>query len=59
MLDFDEALRSEGNWTLMGEAWHSGDCLHPNDAGNERLAEVVDLGVFVRWAGGVGQGEWG
>lgn len=39
--DFDAAVRSEAEPARLADAYDSGDHLHPNDAGERRLAETI------------------
>lgn len=40
-IDFDAAVRSRGTPTQLATEYDSGDHLHPNDAGQRRLAQVA------------------
>lgn len=48
-IDFDAAIRAplEPNW--IDTPYNSGDNLHPNDAGHQRMADSIDLSVFDRF----------
>ncbi|MFK3669436.1 GDSL-type esterase/lipase family protein [Leifsonia aquatica] len=39
--DFDQAVRSETEPARLADAFDSGDHLHPNEAGEQRLAETI------------------
>ena len=45
-VDFDAALSDPANPTQLLPAYDGGDHHHPNDAGNKRMAQVFDLGLF-------------
>lgn len=46
VIDFDRAIRDPANPHRMLPAYDSGDHLHPNDAGYQKMAETVDLRLF-------------
>jgi lysophospholipase L1-like esterase len=46
VIDFDQAIRDPKNPLRMFPAYDCGDHLHPNDAGYEAMANVVDLGIL-------------
>ncbi|GAB6119859.1 hypothetical protein JCM30204_10080 [Dysgonomonas termitidis] len=46
VIDFAEIMRSPGNSDIIMEGMHSGDFLHPNEAGYKRMGEAVDLSLF-------------
>ena len=46
VIDFDAAVRDPADPTRLLPAYDSGDHLHPNDAGYERMANAVDLRLF-------------
>ncbi|PLB43273.1 SGNH hydrolase [Aspergillus steynii IBT 23096] len=48
VLDFDKVLRDPDNEAQLKEEFNSGDYLHPNVAGYQRLADAFPLGVFGR-----------
>jgi lysophospholipase L1-like esterase len=43
VIDFDTLLRDPGHPARLLPAWDSGDHLHPNDAGYQRMANAVPL----------------
>jgi lysophospholipase L1-like esterase len=43
VIDFDRALRDPARQTTLNPAYDSGDRLHPSDAGQQALADAVDL----------------
>ncbi|GHO96345.1 SGNH hydrolase [Reticulibacter mediterranei] len=43
IFDFAAALRHPEDETKLNSAFNSGDDIHPNDAGYQRMAETVDL----------------
>jgi lysophospholipase L1-like esterase len=48
VIDFDRALADPSDPLMMNPAYDSGDHLHPNDAGYQRMAETVNLGLLLR-----------
>ncbi|MFE9765672.1 SGNH/GDSL hydrolase family protein [Streptomyces sp. NPDC005808] len=46
VVDFDEALQDPYDPRRLRPDYDSGDHLHPSDQGNERMAEVFDLGAL-------------
>ena len=46
VIDFDAAVRDPANPARLLPAYDSGDHLHLNDAGYERMANAVDLALF-------------
>ena len=46
--DYDAAVRDEKNPVFMKAEYHIGDGLHPNDAGGEAMASMVDWGELLR-----------
>lgn len=48
VIDFDLALRDPDYPDLLDPAYDSGDHLHPNAAGYQRMGEVIDLTLFTR-----------
>jgi len=47
VVDLDAALRDPAEPSRMAAAFDSGDHLHPGDAGNRAMAEVVDLDALL------------
>ncbi|MDA5341013.1 SGNH/GDSL hydrolase family protein [Stenotrophomonas maltophilia] len=47
VIDLDAALRDPADPSRMAPAYDSGDHLHPGDAGNQAMAEAVDLEVLM------------
>jgi lysophospholipase L1-like esterase len=47
VIDFDAALRDPQHPNILREEYDSGDHLHPSDAGYRRMAEEVDLTLFM------------
>ncbi|MGE6332568.1 SGNH/GDSL hydrolase family protein [Stenotrophomonas sp. NPDC077659] len=47
VIDLDAALRDPADPSRMAAAYDSGDHLHPGDAGNQAMAEAVDLEVLL------------
>jgi lysophospholipase L1-like esterase len=46
VIDFDTAMRDPNQPTRLNPAYDSGDHIHPNDAGYQRMADAVDLHFF-------------
>jgi lysophospholipase L1-like esterase len=46
VLDFDAVMRDPAQPTQMPAGLHSGDHLHPSDAGYEAMAKSIDLQLF-------------
>jgi len=46
VVDFDAATRDPGRPTRLRAEFDSGDHIHPNDAGNQAMADAVDLKLF-------------
>ncbi|MFP5228462.1 MAG: SGNH/GDSL hydrolase family protein [Acidobacteriota bacterium] len=46
VIDFDKAVQDPANPTTFAAAYDSGDHLHPNDAGYEKMANSIDLSLF-------------
>lgn len=46
VIDFDSALRDPANPAALLPAYDSGDHLHPNDLGNQAMADAVPLSMF-------------
>lgn len=45
-VDFDKAVRDPANPESFLPAFDSGDGLHPNDAGDQAMANAIDLRLF-------------
>lgn len=43
VIDFDKAMRDPQSPTKLIAEFDSGDCLHPNDAGYQAMANAIDL----------------
>jgi lysophospholipase L1-like esterase len=46
VVDFDAALRDPDRPSRLRAEFDSGDHIHPNDAGNRAMADVIDLQLF-------------
>ena len=46
VVDFDAATRDPAAPTKLRREYDSGDHIHPNDAGNQAMAEAIDLKLF-------------
>src|SRR5581483_3115382 len=46
VVDFDAAIKDPEQPARMNSKFDSGDHIHPNDAGNQAMAEAFDLNVF-------------
>jgi lysophospholipase L1-like esterase len=46
VVDFDAVTRDPAAPTRLRAAYDSGDHIHPNDAGNQAMAEAIDLALF-------------
>lgn len=46
VIDFDRALRDPAHPTRLLPKYDSGDHLHPNDAGNQAMADAIPLELF-------------
>lgn len=53
VVDFDAALRDAEVPSRLDARFDSGDYLHPNVAGYQRLADLFPVEIFGEWAGGV------
>lgn len=47
VIDFDAALRDRHHSARLAARFDSGDHLHPGDAGNQAMADAVDLALLV------------
>jgi lysophospholipase L1-like esterase len=46
VVDFDAAVRDPEHPLRLRAAFDSGDHIHLNDAGNQAMADAIDLAVF-------------
>lgn len=53
LVDFDAVVRDERNGTMLDPRFDSGDCLHPNVAGYQAMANAFPVEVFERFRDGV------
>jgi lysophospholipase L1-like esterase len=54
VVDFDAAMRDPANPTRLQPEFHTGDWIHPNDAGYAAMAAALDLQLFSQPGGKVG-----
>lgn len=47
VIDFDRAIADPADPLMMNPAYDSGDHLHPNDAGYQKMADTVDLAMLL------------
>ncbi len=48
IIDFDTLTRDPANPKRLRADFDSGDHVHPNDAGNQAMADVIDLSTFLK-----------
>jgi lysophospholipase L1-like esterase len=48
LVDFDAVVRDPERPVRLKQEFDPGDHIHPNDAGNQAMADVFDLGLFKR-----------
>lgn len=48
VIDFDALTRDPANPKRLRAEFDSGDHVHPNDAGNQAMADVIDLSTFLK-----------
>jgi lysophospholipase L1-like esterase len=48
IIDFDALTRDPANPKRLRSEFDSGDHVHPNDAGNQAMADVIDLSTFLK-----------
>ena len=48
VIDFDALTRDPANPKRLRPEFDAGDHVHPNDAGNQAMADVIDLSTFLR-----------
>jgi lysophospholipase L1-like esterase len=46
IVDFDAVIRDPAHPTRLKPEFDSGDHIHPNDAGNQAMADAIDLSTF-------------
>jgi lysophospholipase L1-like esterase len=49
VVDFDAVVRDRDRPVRLKPEFDPGDHIHPNDAGNQAMAEAFDLGLFKKW----------
>ena len=47
MIDFDAVVRDPASPNRFVESYQAEDWLHPNDLGYHRMADAVDLAMFM------------
>jgi lysophospholipase L1-like esterase len=57
--DFDRILANPNVPSQLNEAYNSGDYLHPNVAGYQRIADQFPVQIFGMWANGADEFSWG
>ena len=53
VLDFASVVADPNNSTQLDPKYNSGDCLHPNVAGYQAIADYFPIEIFQHFAGGV------
>lgn len=48
VVDFDAVLRDPAHKSRLRQEFNPGDNIHPNDAGNQAMADAIDLSVLLR-----------
>jgi lysophospholipase L1-like esterase len=48
VIDFDALTRDPGNPKRLRAEFDAGDHVHPNDAGNQAMADAIDLAAFLK-----------
>ncbi len=48
VIDFDALVRDPANPKRVRAEFDSGDHVHPNDRGNQAMADAIDLSIFLR-----------
>ena len=48
IIDFDALTRDSANPKRLRSEFDSGDHVHPNDAGNQAMADAIDLSTFLK-----------
>jgi lysophospholipase L1-like esterase len=48
VIDFDALTRDPGNPKRLRAEFDAGDHVHPNDAGNQAMADAIDLATFLK-----------
>ncbi|HNZ71579.1 MAG TPA: SGNH/GDSL hydrolase family protein, partial [Prolixibacteraceae bacterium] len=46
VIDFDKIMRNPSDTITLMPDLHTGDFLHPNEAGYQRMGEAIDLTLF-------------
>jgi lysophospholipase L1-like esterase len=57
--DFDKILANPNVPSQLNEAYNSGDYLHPNVVGYQRIADQFPVQIFGMWANGADEFSWG
>jgi lysophospholipase L1-like esterase len=48
VIDFDALTRDSANPKRLRQEFDSGDHVHPNDAGNQAMADAIDISIFLK-----------
>jgi lysophospholipase L1-like esterase len=48
VIDFDALTRDPENPKRLRAEFDSGDHVHPNDAGNQAMADMIDISTFLK-----------
>ncbi len=48
VIDFDALTRDPANLKRLRAEFDAGDHVHPNDAGNQAMADAIDLSIFLK-----------
>lgn len=48
IIDFDALVRDPANPKRLRAEFDSGDHVHPNDRGNQAMADAIDMSIFLK-----------